>query len=307
MLFFSSCAWFTSKPVKEESKVVEVKSTTPEIAPEVLVTAESHVSDGVTFYQNAEYNKAIDSWNQAVELIPGDAELHNFIGISYHKLNDLKQAEKQFTFATQLDSTYYEAFNNLGYVRFLQGEYDAANLAFQRALKINPNYDPAKTNYEKTKEIVSGKLNRQVFELTEQAEKLDDLDKKIEYYQTIIKLDPANAESHNNLAVAYFYADNLDSAYMHLNKALTLRKDYPEALNNLGYIYKLAVRYPEAINLFLKAISLKPRYSIALNNLGETYILNKEIENARRVFQTALAVDPQDVYARDNLNKLKGQ
>jgi len=300
----SSCAWFTSsKPEAEATEEPEVKT---ELAPgEVRETAENFVSEGVSAYQSGEYAKSVAAWQQALELIPGDAEVHNFMGISYHRLERLDDAKRQFTMATQLDSNYYEAYNNLGYILFLQEDYAAAKKAFEHALAINPNYTQAQLNYEKTNKVMSGELLREVFELTQQAEKMDDLDKKITFYQKILQIDSTYAEGHNNLGVAYYYADNLDSAYYHLNSAIELNKNYPEAINNLGYIYMLAGRYEDAVKLFLKAVSLKPRYVIALNNLGETYMKMGEMENAQRVFQTAFDMDPENQYAKDNLKTLE--
>jgi len=303
VLFVSSCAWFTSSKPAEEKPEITVSE--PEIGPEVRMTAENHVSDGVAYYQKGEYEKSVSSWQEALELIPGDAEVHNFIGISYHELNRLDDAITHFKLATELDSNYFEAYNNLGYDLFLQKKYGEARHAFEQALKINPDYTAAKLNYEKTKKIMSGELSREVFELTEQAAKIEDVDKQVEFYEKILEMDPMNAEVHNNLAVAYYYADSLDGAYDHLNRALTLNRDYPEALNNMGYIYKVAARYQDAINLFLKAISLKPRYTIGLNNLGETYLLKGEDQNAYRVFQTVLEIDPANEYAKDSLQKIQ--
>jgi len=304
LIFISSCAWFSSStppPVTKEGPD-EVES---EISAEVLMKAENDVTEGVESYQKGDYRKAVSSWQKALELIPGDAEVHNFIGIAYYNLNQLDNASKHFTIATELDTNYYEAINNLGYNLFLQKKYGKAQSSFKRALEINPEYTAAKLNYETTKMIMSGELQREVFELTEQAAKLDDYDKQIEFYEKILLMDANNSEVHNNLGVAYYYADSLDGAYDHLNKALILKSEYAEAINNMGYIYKVAGRYQDAVKLFLKAISLKKRYLIALNNLGETYMLMNENENAQRVFQTVLGIDPADQYAKDSLTKIQ--
>jgi Flp pilus assembly protein TadD len=239
-----------------------------------------------------------------LELIPGDAEVHNFIGISYHQLDRYDDAITHFKMATELDSTYSEAFNNWGYDLFLQKKYVEARHEFKKALEIDPDYGAAKLNFEMTNKIMSGEISREVFELTEQAAKLEDLEQQVVFYEKILKLDSTNAEIHNNLAVAYYYADSLDGAYDHLNQAMLLKKDYPEAINNMGYIYKVAGRYNDAVKLFLRAVSLKPRYEIGLNNLGETYLLMGETANAERVFRTVLEINPEDEYAKDNLAEI---
>jgi Flp pilus assembly protein TadD len=301
LFFVLSC----SKETRTGSETDEQPElATTEIGPEVREIAENHVTEGVAFYQDGKYEDAVSSWQEALELIPGDAEVHNFIGISYHNLNKFDEATNHFKMATELDTTYYEAYNNLGYDLFLQKKYAEARRAFENALDINPNYTAAKLNYERTKRIMSGELQREVFELTEQAAKIDDVDQQIEFYEKIIQMDSLNAEVHNNLGVAYYYADSLDGAYDHLNTALRLKKDYPEAINNMAYIYKVAGRYQDAVRLFLKAISLKPKYIFGLNNLGETYMLMNENQNAVRVFQTVLEIDPANEVAKDALAKL---
>jgi tetratricopeptide (TPR) repeat protein len=159
------------------------------IGPEVLETAENFVTEGVAYYQDGNFEKAVSSWQEALELIPGDAEVHNFIGISYHNLNRLDDATNHFRMATDLDTTYYEAYNNLGYDLFLQKKYVDARHAFESALDINPEYTAAKLNYERTKKIMSGQLQREVFELTEQAAKIDDVEQQIEFYEKILQID----------------------------------------------------------------------------------------------------------------------
>lgn len=302
LFFVLSCSKQT-RTVPETDEQPELE--TPEIAPEVRETAENFVSEGVAFYQEGNYEQSVSSWQNALELIPGDAEVHNFIGISYHNLNRFDDATMHFRMATELDSTYYEAYNNLGYDLFLQKKYVEARRSFENALEINPEYTAAKLNFERTKKIMSGELQRDVFELTEQAGKIDDVDQQIGFYEKILLMDSLNAEIHNNLAVSYYYADSLDGAYDHLNTALYLQKDYPEAINNMGYIYKVAGRYQDAVKLFLRAVSLKPKYVFGLNNLGETYMLMNEDENATRVFETVLEIDPGNEVAKDGLAKLK--
>jgi Flp pilus assembly protein TadD len=312
----SSCAWFTGKPIPEMEKP-KPKSES-EIAAEIEAEAENHVSNGITYHQDGKDSLAVVSWKKALELIPDDAEIHNFIGISYHKLNNFDEAIKYFKIATELDPTYYHAYDNLGFLLLFKEKYEPAKIAFEKSLEINPDYQPAKRNLQTVNEILGGKLSKDVFELSQSVETIENLDEKIVKYKEILSLDSTFAEGHNNLGVAYFYKyveggpdDNdstyyayLDSAYLHLNKSLELNKDNPESINNLGYIYKVAGRYEDAIKLFLKAISLKTEYILALNNLGETYQLNSEDENARRVFKTVLDLDPSNEFARDSFEMI---
>ena len=49
----------------------------------------------------------------------------------------------EFAKATALDSTYYQAFSSLGYVKRKTGDMDGAMAAYNRALTLNPNYAEA--------------------------------------------------------------------------------------------------------------------------------------------------------------------
>jgi protein O-GlcNAc transferase len=299
-----SCAWFTKKPKEEK---VEAPSYE-----EMLKIAGNYVNDGVTYFEHGEDSLAIRSWKKALEFNPGDAEIHNWIGIAYFRMNNFDQAINHYTLAVGLDSSYYHAYNNLGYAYFTTKNYDAANRAYIKALAINSNFEKAKTNYEQLHKIISGEVSYKIFELTEEAEKIDDSDilEKIEYYKKILSLDSTYARAHNNIGVAYYYAYDIDSSYIdssfiHLFLAIKYDPNYPEALNNLGYIYRHAGNYEEAIKFFLKAVSLKNGYIFALNNLGETYYLNGEYENAHRVFNTVLEFDQENPTAKEFITRLE--
>ena len=138
VLLLFSCSSVATKKTDVEDKPVPPETA---ITPEVRATAENYVSDGVNFYQNENYAEAVDAWHNAIELIPGDAEVHNFMGIAQHKLGEYDKALQQFQMATELDSGYYEAFNNMGYMFFLKEDYDNALDAFQKALQPKPAAD----------------------------------------------------------------------------------------------------------------------------------------------------------------------
>ncbi len=301
LFLLSSCAVFQSK--KEEPSP-EVDESARE--KEMLEIAENYVSDGVAYHESGNDSLAVVSWKKALEIIPDDAEVHNFLGIAYHQLNKIELARDEFSRAIQLNPDYYQAWNNRGFMYFLLGEYNFAKKSFEHALNINKDYKPAQLNLKMTEQILSGELDSRVFELSRMADKIDDVDKQVEIYKEILQLNPAYAEGHNNIAVAYFYMGEIDSAYNHLSTAITLRRNYPEALNNLGYIYKLAGRYRDAIKLFLKALNLKNDYIVALENLGEAYQLAGETDNSRRVFKKVLEIDPANEVAKKGLAKLDG-
>lgn len=290
-LILTSCAWFSKKEdVPEANK---------------YVVAEKYVSEGISHFKNEEDSLAIASWQQALQIIPDDAEVHNFVGIAYHKMNKIYEASRAFRAAVELDSSYYEAANNYGYTQFLLYKYPEAKSAFELALEANPDFEPAIKNMDLVNKVMSGSLDIKAFQYAEEAADKENYSEQIAVYKRAININPEYAKVHNNLAVAYFYEGLFDSAYHHLELAVRLQKDYPEAINNLGYLNKVSQKYDIAIKLFLKALTIKPRYIAALNNLGETYYEIDDTDNARRVFNAVLELDESEKTALYYLDKLK--
>ena len=226
------------------------------------------------------------------------------MGLALHRQGKIKEALNEFSLALENNPSYYEAYNNAGYMWLLLNNYDRAGAAFKLSLAYNSRYVPAIKNQRLLNKLLQGALSKRAFDLTEKAAKKYDYVEQIKLLRQVLRSDSSYAKAHNNIAVAYYYEDNIDSAYYHLKKALEIDNEYPEAINNLGYLYKVAHNYDAAIKLFMKALSLKPRYISALNNLGETYVLSGDKKNAKRVFFTVLEIEPQNEAAKDWMTKL---
>ena len=277
---FSSCAWFQPKPVD----------------PEVYVT------EGINHFKANEDSLAIVSWNKALEIIPDDAEVHNFV-----KLNKVQQAADAFRRAVELDSLYYEAANNLGYMLFLLKRYREAQDYFEQAIRIKSDYQPALKNLDLVLQVTTGSLDIKAFEYSEEAATKEDYSEQIPIYIRALEINPNYAKAHNNLAAALYYEGYFDSAYYHLEQAIRINSEYPEALNNFGYLNREAQNYDIAIKMFLKAITLKPKYIAALNNLGETFFIMKDYSNARKVFEATLSLEAENEKAKHFLEEIKSK
>ena len=63
-----------------------------------------------------------------------------------------KEATYRWERATQIDPTYAEAWNNLAIGYEYGGRFDDAEAAYQRALKLDPNNEMIRHNYDLFKE-----------------------------------------------------------------------------------------------------------------------------------------------------------
>ncbi len=287
------------------SRVVRKQPTpTPAETPtEAETRAENFVGDGIDYYKVDKYRDAIRNWKKALEIIPQDAEVYNFMGLAYHKLGKLDSAIIAFNKAVELDSSYYQAWNNLGFMHFLKSDYQKALDYFDRSLKENPNYEQARLNRQKTEAILQGRLPIQAFELVEQAAKIDSLELQIANYRRALQIDSNYVDAWNNLGVAYYYYGNLDSAVYCLKKALDKNPDYPPAHNNAAYILDATGKYDEAIAHYQKAIQLRPNYLIAMVNLLDTYVHKKDYSSAREILDALRKIAPGYSLVRQRLEE----
>jgi tetratricopeptide (TPR) repeat protein len=283
----------------------QVKKTPPPIEPTETpeIMAENYVSDAIDYYQNQKYAEAITSWKKALQIIPQDAEVQNFIGLAFHRTGKLDSAVIHFQKAVELDSQYYQAWNNLGYMQFLQGNYVAALGNFYKALKANPNYEQASLNFARASEILDGRLQITAFELVENTTKMDSLELQIANYRKALSIDSNYVDAWNNLGVAYFYYSNLDSAVICFKRALDKNPDYPPAHNNAGYVLDVLGEYDQAIAHYQRAIQLRPNYLIAMANLLDSYMHKKDYDSARVILDTLRKAEPNNDLVRERIEE----
>jgi Tfp pilus assembly protein PilF len=271
---------------------------------EMEIVAENYVSTGTDYFAQKEFDKAIEEWKKALEYIPEDAEVHNFLGIAYHRVGHLDSSISEYKKAVQLDPDYHQALNNTGYIYFLKGEYKTALQYFDRALHVNPSYQQAILNRQKCLDIMEGDLKIAAFELFESANKLDSLELKIQNYKNALKIDSNYVDAWNNLGVSYHYYGYIDSAVYCLKKALEINPEHPQVNNNIAYLLDSAGEYDAAIHHYQKAIIAKPDYAIAMVNLGDTYYDQQDYDSAKTMWESALKLYPNDTTIKEKLNKL---
>ncbi|HOZ29295.1 MAG TPA: tetratricopeptide repeat protein [Bacteroidales bacterium] len=106
--------------------------------------SEIRFNAGYVLQQFGEIEKAIDEYNKVIEL---DSMYYQaYFNLGYLFVNDVKDYKKSleyFSAAIKCDSSAYKAFYNRGYTYELMGNYKLAEADYRTALKIMPNYDPA--------------------------------------------------------------------------------------------------------------------------------------------------------------------
>lgn len=102
----------------------------------------AHYILGVNYDEQGKFNEAIQQFQLASELSPGDINAHielviaHFnLGVSYGNQGKFDEAIQQYQLALKLDSTLVQAHYNLGKIYLAKGLRDKAKIEFEKALR----------------------------------------------------------------------------------------------------------------------------------------------------------------------------
>ena len=124
--------------------------------------------------------------------------------------------------------------------------------------------------------------------------------------QIAVKLEPQDADAHNNLGVKLKELGRLEEAEASLRQAIALKSDFAEAHSNMGVTLQELGRLEEAEASYTQAIILKSDFALAHNNLGNTLKELGRLEEAEASYRQAIKLKPDYADPHSNLgNTLK--
>ena len=88
--------------------------------------AKSYIDQGVNLIKKEQYNEAIVSLDQAIQIDPDYALAYNYRGIAYFRTKSFDKALTDFDKAIQLDPNLAAAYNNRAYAYFQKKDYKKA-------------------------------------------------------------------------------------------------------------------------------------------------------------------------------------
>ena len=136
------------------------------------------------------------------------------------------------------------------------------------------------------------------------------IDKAIEAYSHVTKINPRYVATYNNRSIAYLGKGEVDRAIEDCNKAIELNPELADAYNNRGNIYLSKGIYDRAIADYNKAIQLNPNDADAYNNRGIAYSIKGEIDRAIENYNRAIELNPELAevyYYRGTIYGIKGE
>ncbi|GMR16886.1 MAG: hypothetical protein BMS9Abin31_1278 [Gammaproteobacteria bacterium] len=136
-----SCAGGEIKDVTDASSIKE-QTGYVDIDPDV----ELDFKNAIMLMREDKYAQAISVLNTVIEREKRLPAPYVNIAIAHNKLGDTKAAEENLISALKLDIGHPVANNELGLLYRKSGKFKAARIAYENAIKDNPEYLPAIRN-----------------------------------------------------------------------------------------------------------------------------------------------------------------
>lgn len=255
---------------------------------------------GIEAYNQNAHSEALAAFKSAEPFIftgskfnaNDKALLYNALGKCFFFLGSADSASYYFAAAQVIEPQNYEAYNNSGYVKFVQRDYDLAISDFKKSLSIKPDYAEAIENLKLAEEFKSGKLTWDADALFDKAEQAQNIEEKISLYARLAQMQPNFADAKNNLGVALFRAGRVEEALNLFAKLVADHPNYEMGYNNLGYVQESSGLKSDAIASYRKALELNPRFVLALENLSAVLYDQADYDGALNAAKEVLLYEP---------------
>lgn len=97
-----------------------------------------HFNLGNRYLARQWWEKAVESYHNAIAIYPYDADVYTNLGIAFRKMNDLQSAERAYKQATELKKDDWVCWSNLANLYAMSERFKDSLDCFDRALKASP-------------------------------------------------------------------------------------------------------------------------------------------------------------------------
>ncbi len=132
-----------------------------------------------------------------------------------------------------------------------------------------------------------------------------DVQKQIDFLQSVLKDDPKNLKALIQLGNAYFDSGQFDRAIAAYSKALEIDPNNADVHTDLGIMYRRKGEYDRAIAEFKRAAEIDPNHVNSRYNLGIVLLHDKgDIKGAIKAWEDYLKVQPTGPRAENIRNQM---
>lgn len=231
---------------------------------------------GDNLRESGEYEEAIASYSQALEINPNSHAAWYGRGYALEKLERYEEAITIYDQALQIKPDSHEVWREKGFSLTQLERYEEAIYSFDKALQIKPD------DHEVWREAG--------FSLT----RLGQHEEAITIYEKVLQSKP---DDHEVWHAKGFSLDDLrryEEAIHSFDTAIEIEPDYDKAWGAKGHTLGRLGRYKEALSCYDKAIELNPNKSLYWYNRGVQLGNLGRQEEALVSYDKAIQIKPDD-------------
>ena len=234
---------------------------------------DDYLANGDSFYQEQNYDSAINSYSEALKLDSNNAVAYVKRGDTYESRRDYDRAMTDYNQALKLDPKNVDAYNGRGLTFNDKQDYGRAMADYNQALKL----DPKNVNVYNRRGITF--YNKR------------DYDRAMTDYNQALRLDPKAAYVYRNRGLVYEAKNSHEAAMADFDQTLKLDPNYVDAYTNRGLIFTHREDYDRAMANYNQALRLDSKNVYAYLYRGETHFAQSNHEAAIADFDQALEID----------------
>jgi len=208
------------------------------VAGKAAPSATAYVNLGNALADQGRVDDAVESLQQALQLLPTYGLAHYNLGNLLASQGKLDEAKHHFQEALRIDPAYAEAHNNLANVLAMQGELKEAIQHFRQALEFG---------------LAVGEIH---YNLGVALVREGDLREAAKHFQEAIQINPRYAEAYYNLGRVEAAQGDLDKAIEHFRQALRIQPQFAEVHESLGHALAQRGKKEEAVQHYQEALRI---------------------------------------------------
>ncbi len=237
---------------------------------------------GDAFYRLGDYQQSQTDSSQAITLNPQDANAYYDRGFSFYELGKYKEAIADYTQAIKLNSQNAYAYYGRGLAKTQLQEHKKAIEDFSKAIALQPKYTDAY--------LQRGILHRRL-KLKQAA---------IKDFNAIIEINPNDAKAYFQRGLTQSLNKQKAAAINDYTNAINLNSKYIEAYLNRGDIYSELGNQVEATVDYNTVLQINPKLTIAYIHRGTHLLSFGDYRGAIKDYTQAIKLDPNNAAAYNN-------
>ena len=227
-----------------------------------------------TQQQAAVYQSEKVIWSDTLRRNPKSWLAHNNLGKILLAEQNFSEADIHFQSALKLKPDFRDAFNNLGASYIKQNLLDEALRTLQHTVKLWPEYAAARSNLG----VALTRLGR--------------FNEATAHLRRASELAPEDASYHKNLGYTQQRLGQLDASIASYRRAVSL-SPRPDYYSDFGQVLREAGYLDDAVAALEQALHLQPNHGLAMANIGFIAMARGDLKTALHWLEQATVASPE--------------